>query len=277
MKWRHLKRLGSSRGRENKKMKGFNTALRTLTLIPWPGEECEDLSHSLAWFAVVGLFLGLILYAIALLWRLVPFAPWPAGIALIMVGAEIWLTRGLHLDGLADWADSLGGIKEREKRLVIMKDARMGAFGVMALVLAVAAKWIAFERLFSFGAVIWVLPILTLSRGMMVELIVTLPYARKGEGTARAFVEGASTRHRWISHLVCLGLCSFYGPFGLAALAIAWVTQRLFASRCQSRFGGITGDLLGTANEMVEIGLLILCALPGEFIMGYTGWTWIIR
>ncbi len=256
-------------------MKGFITALRTLTLIPLPGEDCEDLSDSLAWFAVIGVILGAILYAIAFLWRLVPFGSWPAGIALIMAGVEIWLTRGLHLDGLADWADSLGGFKDREKRLAIMKDSRMGAFGTMAIVLAVAAKWIAFERLFSFGAVIWVLPILALSRGMLVELIVTLPYARKGEGTARAFVEGASNRDRWISHLVCLGLCSFFGPLGLAALAIAWVIQRLFAYQCQRQFRGITGDLLGTANEMVEIGLLILCALPGEVIMGCTGWTWI--
>ena len=257
-------------------MKGFSTALRTLTLIPWPGKESEDLSDSLPWFAAVGFLLGLILYGLALLWRSSPFAPWPAGIALITVGVEIWITRGLHLDGLADWADSFGGIKEREKRLAIMKDARVGAFGVMALVLAVAAKWMAFERLFSAGAVIWVLPILTLSRGMMVELIVTLPYARDGEGTARVFVEGASPRDMWISHLVCFGLCSFYGPPGLAAFAIAWVIQRLFASLCHSRFGGITGDLLGTANEMVEIGLLILCALPGEALSRFTGWGWII-
>jgi adenosylcobinamide-GDP ribazoletransferase len=257
-------------------MKGFGTALRTLTVIPWPGAESEDLSESLPWFAIVGLFLGLVLYATSILWRLVPFGSWPAGIALIMVGVEIWLTRGLHLDGLADWADSLGGIKEREKRLAIMKDHWTGAFGVMALVLALAAKWIAFERLFASGAVIWVLPILTLSRGMMVELIVTLPYARKGEGMARAFVEGASTKDRWVSHFVCLGLCSFYGPFGLAALVMAWVIQRLFASLCLRRFGGITGDLLGTVNEMVEISLLILCAFTGECIMSYTGWTWLM-
>ena len=258
-------------------MKGFNTALRTLTLIPWPRKESEDLSDSLPWFVVVGLLLGLILYCLALLWRLVPFPAWPAGIGLIMVGAETWLTRGLHLDGLADWADSFGGIRDTEKRLDMMKDARTGAFGVMALVLAVAAKWMAFQRLFSCGAVIWILPILALSRGMMVELLATLPYARKGAGTARAFAEGASTGHRWISHLACLVLCGFYGPFGLAAWAVAWVIQRLFAARCRNQFGGITGDLLGTANEMVEVGLLMLCALPGAWIMDYTGWTWIIR
>ncbi|MCP4664893.1 MAG: adenosylcobinamide-GDP ribazoletransferase [Deltaproteobacteria bacterium] len=258
-------------------MRGLVTAFRTLTSIPLPGRESRDPSDSLAWFAVVGLFLGMILWAIASLWRLMPFAPWPAGVALMMVGAEIWLTGGLHLDGLADWADSLGGLKQREKRLAIMKDARMGAFGTMALILAVAAKWMAFERLFSFSALIWVLPILAFSRGMLVELIVTLPYARKGEGTARAFVEGASTRDRWVSHLVCLCVSGFYGPFGFAALGMAWIIQRLFAARCRSQFGGITGDLLGTANELVETGLLILCALTGEVIMGSTGWAWIFR
>ena len=135
-------------------MKGFVIALRTLTLILWPGKESEDLSASLPWFPIVGLFLGVILCGIGYLWTKLLLSQWMAGAALLMVGLEVWLTRGLHLDGLADWADSIGGFREREKRLAIMKDVSLGAFGVLALFLALMAKWVAFERILGTGSFI---------------------------------------------------------------------------------------------------------------------------
>jgi len=256
-------------------MKGLATAFRTLTVIPWTGKKGEDFSASLPWFPVVGLALGLILYAIAYIWTLLPVSQWSAGAALLIVAIEIWLTRGLHLDGLADWADSIAGGNDREKRLAIMKDVRLGAFGVLALILAVMAKWLAFERILSAGSAIWLLFILIVSRDMMVELITTLPYARSGEGMARPFVTGASEKHRQAAHLLSLGFCVPFGPLGLAFMILARLLTWMFRSRCQNRFGGITGDLIGTANEMVEISLLVICALAGKGILCYTGWAWI--
>jgi adenosylcobinamide-GDP ribazoletransferase len=261
--------------RRNMHMKGLVIALRTLTLISWPGKESEDLSTSLPWFPVVGLFLGLILYGIGYIWTKLLLSQWMAGTALLMVGVEVWLTRGLHLDGLADWADSIGGFQEREKRLAIMKDVSLGAFGVMALILALMAKWIAFERILIIGSFIWLLPIFALSRGMMVDLITTLPYAREGEGMARSFVKGASPKHRLASNLISLGICLPFGPVGLAFFGIAGFMTFLFKGRCRKRFGGITGDLLGTANEMLETCLLMVCALPGKILLYYTGWAWV--
>ena len=254
---------------------GFTTALRTLTLIPCPGKESEEMPNSLPWFPVVGLFLGLIIYGMASMWAVLPFSSWPAGGALFMVAAEIWLTRGLHLDGLADWADSIGGGIDREKRLAIMRDVSLGAFGVLALIVALMAKWIAFERLLCSGSAVWVIAIFILSRCMMVELITSLPYARAGEGMGRAFVAGASRKHRIASHLLCLFLCLPFGPPGLGLFGLALLQTRLFALRVRDRFGGITGDLLGTANEMVEISLLLICAWPGGVILSYSGWDWV--
>jgi len=92
---------------------GLGTALKTLTLFPWPRRESEDFGSSLIWFPVIGLLLGLILYGINLLWGLLPFTPWPGAIALLLLAIDIYLTRGLHLDGLADWADSIGGFFQR--------------------------------------------------------------------------------------------------------------------------------------------------------------------
>ena len=254
---------------------GFGTALKTLTVIPWPGRGSEDFASSLVWFPVIGLLLGSILYGISLPWKLLPFEPWPAGTALLLVVADICLTRGLHFDGLADWADSIGGFLQREKRLSIMKDTSLGAFGVLALIVALLSKWIAFERLISCGAAVWIIVVLIVSRDMMVELITTLPYARAEDGTGKPFVIQASARQRVLSHIVTIILCLSFGPFFLLLFCLGRLETWLFGMRCRQEFGGITGDLLGTANEMVEVTLLMICALLGENLLYYTGWAWI--
>ena len=269
--------VGNQRPEEGRKspIRGLGGAITTLTLVQWPWRESEDLSDSLPWFPLVGLFVGLILYGIGRTWSLLPFIQWPAGAAFAMVAVEVWLTRGLHLDGLADWADSVGGLFDREKRLAIMKDVRVGTFGILALILALVAKWLAFERLLSSASIIWLLTVFTLSRGMMVELITTFPYARTGEGMAKPFVKGASQKHRIVSHCLSLGFCLLYGPLGLALFGLAGFITWLFGAYCRRQYGGITGDLLGTANEIVEVGLLMICALPGKTILNYTGWSWV--
>ncbi len=255
-------------------MKGFISAIRTLTIIPIPGRESDKLSSALPWFPVVGLVLGLILYATGRLWLLIPFDPWFSGGALLLVAVEVCLTRGLHLDGLADWADSIGGFG-KERRLAIMKDVSLGTFGVLALILVLTAKWFAFERLLASGFIIVIPVIMIVSRDMLVELQLTLPYARSEEGMAGPFVEGASNVHRIISHVVTLGICLAFGPLGFALFVSALLMAKIFGARCRKQFGGITGDLLGTANEMLEIVLLVLCALPGPSILCYTEWSWV--
>ena len=251
-------------------------AFRTLTILSWPGKESEDLSSALPWFPVVGAILGLILYALARIGVALSIEPWHGGIAIIIVGVGVWLTRGLHLDGVADWADSIGGSHSKEKRLAIMKDSHIGAFGVVALILLLFTKWLAIERLLSSGPIIWVVIIMVISRDMMVELITTLPYARPGEGMGRPFVEGASLRHRLISHILCLLFCLLFGPFGFALWGVAMIITWIFHIRCKNGFGGITGDLLGTANEMVEVILLVLLAFPGTTLCNYMGWAWVV-
>ena len=263
--------------RKTRPVNSFGTALKTLTLVSWPGKKNEDFSTSLPWFPAVGLFLGMILCGIGYVWTGLLPGQWLGGAALLIVGVEVWLTRGLHLDGLADWADSIGGFQEREKRLAIMKDTSLGAFGVLALILALMARWVAFERILGADSLIWLLPIFALSRGMMVYLITTLPYARVEEGMAKPFVKGASPRHRLSSHLICLVICLPFGPLGLAFFVFAGFVTWLFKVRCLKRFGGITGDLLGTANEMVELCLLLIIALPGKSILNYTGWIWVLN
>src|SRR5512145_1363019 len=119
---------------------GLVTALRTLTILPVPGSDASDMSRALPWFPLVGCLLGFLLWGLA--WGFGFMAVfWPGGTALVVVAASAILTRGLHLDGLADWADGFGGGRDKERTLAIMKDSHVGAFGVIALIIVLIARW----------------------------------------------------------------------------------------------------------------------------------------
>ncbi|RPI76678.1 MAG: adenosylcobinamide-GDP ribazoletransferase [Desulfobacteraceae bacterium] len=142
-------------------MQGLISAIRTLTIIPIPGKIEDNFSAALSWFPLVGFFIGSLLFGLAWLWLQIIGLHWPEGNALLLVLFQIILTRGLHLDGLADWADSWGG-RDRQHRLAIMKDSRIGSFGVLALVATLLAKYIFFLRLVASGTFVWVI-LLTLT------------------------------------------------------------------------------------------------------------------
>ena len=256
-------------------MSGFITAMRTLTIIPLPGKEGQSFSVSMVWFPMVGLILGLIIYGLGLLWVRLLSIDWPWGGAAVLLIVQVILTRGLHLDGLADWADALGVQRGKASRLAVMKDPRVGAFGVLALIAVFMAKWVAFERLISTGSFMWMMFIMIISRDMMVLLMTTLPYARSEEGMASPFIKDISTGHKIWPHIICLILCIFAGPAGVVLYGLGWIITGLLRASYEGGFGGITGDLLGTTNEIVEVILLWICAVPGQFMMAYTSWGWL--
>jgi adenosylcobinamide-GDP ribazoletransferase len=246
-------------------IKGLITAIRTLTVIPVPGKEGDDFSSSLPWFPVVGLIVGMIIYIAALLWALIPFEKWSWGCAAVLSAMSILLTRGLHMDGLADWADSFGGF-DRERRLAIMKDSSLGAFGVMAVTLGIIFRLVALERIAASGSLIYLIIIPVISRDMLVELQTTLRYARS-DGMAGLFIKGANNRHRMISHLIALGICLFSGAAGAVLYLSAFAVTIFLKGTFRRQFNGITGDLLGASNEILEVILLIITAIPGKMIL----------
>jgi adenosylcobinamide-GDP ribazoletransferase len=245
--------------------KGLITAIRTLTVIPVPGKEGDDFSAALPWFPIVGLLLGLILYATAFIWNHLPFDHWSWGCAVILSTILIWLTRGLHMDGLADWADSLGGFG-RERRLAIMKDSSLGAFGVMAIALGIIIKLIALERIVSSGSFIFLIIIPVISRNMLVELQTTLPYARN-EGMAGIFIKNATNKHRIVSHVIAIIMCAVLGLTGIFLFIAAFAVTLFLKGMFRRQFNGITGDLLGASNEIIEVILLMIAAIPGTKIL----------
>jgi cobalamin synthase len=109
-------------------------------------------------------------------------------VAVLVVALSAWVTRGLHLDGLADFADGLGGGSTREEALRIMRDPAVGAFGVIALVLVLVVKIAAVDALPSAEALV-LAP--ALARWTAVPMGVFLPYAREGQGLGAALTGDA--------------------------------------------------------------------------------------
>ncbi len=239
-------------------LNGLITALRTLSILPVPGKDAASFAASLGWFPLVGTVIGLPLCAMGLYLG----DHWSAGTAMLMVTTSVVLTRGLHLDGLADCVDGFGSGAKRERVLEIMKDPCVGAFGAIALVLVLAAKGVAFERIIRLNREWHVVAAYALSRAMQVELAVCLPYARK-TGTAAAFVQGAKPRHRVVALAMglLLAVLACGGLWGVVLFVAVWLLARLFGLWCLKRVGGVTGDLLGTCSEITETAALLLVAV----------------
>ncbi len=239
-------------------LNGLITAVRTLSIFPVPGKDAEHFCSAFYWFTCVGALLGSILYLTTWGMRFISGADWAEGMAFLILILGVLLTRGFHLDGLADFADGFWGGHSRDRTLAIMKDSLLGTFGVTALILLLLGKWIALVRLLELNRAYWIIPAFVVSRTLLVELSVCLPYARKS-GTAGAFMQNAGQRHRAVAFLVALViLIPLYNIKGLIVLVMGWIFSRIFGLWCLKRVGGITGDLLGACCEISETLVLFL-------------------
>jgi adenosylcobinamide-GDP ribazoletransferase len=239
-------------------MRSLLVAIGFLTRLPVPtglfGDERVK-AHSLPWYPLVGLLIGVVLAVLAWLLR---DSPALLSAALIVL-AWVVMTGALHLDGLADSADAwIGGLGDREKTLAIMKDPRSGPAGVVALVLVLLLKVAALESLGTFQ---WLALLLAplLARGSLVALFITTPYVRsRGIGAALANAPGRACA---VSLAITAGLCALAKWRGALALLVAVLVFGLWRHACQRRLGGFTGDTAGALAEMVEAAVLVALAV----------------
>ncbi|MDZ4184928.1 MAG: adenosylcobinamide-GDP ribazoletransferase [Desulfuromonadales bacterium] len=235
-------------------------ALLFLTVLPLTAAagSAQQLGRSMAYFPLVGLGLGLLLAGVhQLLLLIFP----PAVGALLVLLLLIYATGALHLDGVADTADGMYGIRDRASRLRIMKDSRVGAMGVVALLCLLLLKVVSLTAIPP--AVRWqvLIALPVVGRWMMVALAVLAPYARSEGGTGSVFVEGVGRRELMLATLilatVLLGLFQLWGLTLLAALILAVIAiERYF----RVRLGGVTGDILGAVCEWSEALFLLLAS-----------------
>jgi adenosylcobinamide-GDP ribazoletransferase len=235
---------------------GLALAIRYLTILPLPGgghAPAERLGRAAGWFPVVGAGLGLVLAAVD--WTTTRLFP-PLLAALLTVTVWKVSTGGLHLDGLADCLDGLMG-RDREQRLAIMRDSRIGTFGAVGLILFLMLEIVAVSDLpREWRAAVLVAAPAT-ARAMPPMLARLFPAAR-AEGQGAAFVGGVGRAGAVLAVLVAVGVsAAALGGVGLASAGAGLVVASGAAWVVVRRLGGVTGDVLGAAVEGAELTVLL--------------------
>lgn len=241
-------------------MTGLVVATRYLTIVPVPGPvrmNANALGRAAPWFPVIGIGIGVVL---ALTDRVTQvFFP------LLLAGlltVTVWklLTGGLHLDGLADCLDSLGG-RDAEQRLAIMRDSRIGAFGACALIVSIVLRWsslaaIAEPRLVAIARIV----AHAAARAPLPLLMRALPPARTDGLSAGA---GPPPPQSVVIALALGIVCLLFG-FGVSGTMtalVALVAAALALARvAKKQIGGQTGDVLGALEQVCEAAVLAIAS-----------------
>lgn len=234
-------------------MRNLIFAVQFLTRLPLPmraNQKPDALAAAAKWFPLVGLLIGGVLAACLALGGKID--PWLG--ALLAVAGWVWITGGIHLDGLSDLADALGGAhRDPEKLLHIMRDPHTGVFGIIVIWLALSAKLVLLMLLASKPDNLWaVLLIPAWARLGPVVWAQTLPAL--GAGLGQRFGQHAQPVI-WMTWLLLLSIASWLLAPALLFAAPILLAWWLFL---KYRVKGMNGDCLGAGVEFTET--LLLCA-----------------
>ncbi len=231
-------------------------AIGFLTRFPVPrGQPDEaDFGRAIAWFPLAGVLLGAVLLGLDRMagGRL------PVTVeAVLLVALLAALTGGLHLDGLADVFDGLGGGRgDRARILEIMRDSRIGAHGATALLLALLLKAVSLAVVLERGMSPALVAFPAVARLGVAVLVFAFPYARP-EGLGRAFKSHGRPVHLAVAVATTAAVLAATGRATLAPAAAALAAALLFAAWVSRRLGGLTGDVYGAGVEVAEVAFLV--------------------
>jgi adenosylcobinamide-GDP ribazoletransferase len=236
-------------------MRNLRIAFGFLTTFPIKLPEdwsVGDSGRAAVWYPFVGLVIGGTTW---LAWKvaMLVLSPFVAGVMVLIVW--IALTGGLHLDGLADCCDGLLASALPERRLDIMKDPHLGAFGVIGLVLILLLKAMMLGILTSSTSLGIVLAA-SLSRWFILP-VALFPLARNG-GMGADFSSGLRRASVYISALLPFGLAIALGVRGIFSIVAAFIATGLILLFTKIRIGGVTGDVFGLVVEVVETIVLLV-------------------
>lgn len=245
----------------NQWLDDLRTAIAFLTRLPMPhpdGARGENFARAQRMFPLVGALIGAAVGLLCLLLRAVG-VPDLAAAALALGGGAL-LTGALHEDGLADVADGFGGGRDVAAKLEIMRDSRLGTYGALALVVCFVAKLAALAAIPDHVVVQSLIAAHALGRGVLPWLASSLPNARKDglaanagrpDGTIAAVAAGVALLIAILALPLASALLAAITA-GAAAAIMAWLAKR--------QIGGLTGDVLGAAEQVAETVILLLLA-----------------
>ncbi|TPE46613.1 adenosylcobinamide-GDP ribazoletransferase [Amaricoccus solimangrovi] len=252
------------RGRLAAEWASFLLACQFLTRLPIPARwDAGRMAAAPRWYPAAGLVVGALAaaaYGLAAL-------RFGSGLAaLAALGAGMLVTGCLHEDGFADVCDGIGGGASRERALEIMRDSRLGTYGVAGLALMLLARWQALAELRPALIPLALLAGHAASRASCVAAMAGGTYARAA-GAAASVAGGVGWRSVAVAALIAaapvlalLILAPVAALAGVAALALAHLATRLWYGR---RLGGYTGDCLGAVQQTGELA----------FYLGLLGWS----
>jgi adenosylcobinamide-GDP ribazoletransferase len=253
---------------------GFRFAFGTLTVLPvrvtrWDREAAR---RGMMVAPAVGVVVGGCAAGLGLLLLFLGAGPLLAAVGSVAVPAV--LTRGLHLDGLADTADGLGSGKPAEDALRIMKQSDIGPFGVLTLVFVLLAQVAALAQLYgdswARGAAAAIVSGIVARLALTWAARVGVPAARpEGLGAAVAGVVpvGGAVAMTLSNGVISAALGPIFGGHGyvhvVVAVVVALVIAELLLRHCRRRFGGVTGDVFGGLAETAATAVLVVLSLGG--------------
>ena len=244
----------------------LRSALRFFTRLPVGRPDPSASFHGvMVWLPVVGLIIGLIIGLVV--WGVALALP-PVLCGVFGCFAWVAITGGLHLDGVADCGDGMLVEAPREKRLVIMKDSRLGTFGGVALffvlLFKVAALACLCERAMpttaSLAFFVGVCVMAAVLGRSAVFVAQRLPSARP-DGMGSMVAKGTDKSHELRAFVLCVLVCAFNGWLGVLAFVAASFIVWLLLSAAMKRLGGVTGDVYGCLIELTECAVLTACCL----------------
>lgn len=227
----------------------FLTVLPAVVRRPFSPQE---LGRAAGWFPLVGLVLGGALLGL----QAGLSAAFPTGIsAALVVLAWIVLTRALHFDGFVDMCDALFGGFTSERRLEILKDSHIGAFGLAGGVLLLLLKYSALAYSGRVYPGLLLAPLL--GRWVLCLALFFYPYARQ-RGLGRDMKDNVRWGQVLLSTLLSVSAAWFFGGLaGIIAAGLACLTLALGAWFTLHRIPGLTGDSYGALCEMTELVILL--------------------
>jgi adenosylcobinamide-GDP ribazoletransferase len=251
---------------------GVRFAFGTLTVLPVSGARWDRSAAraGMVCAPLAGLVVGLCAAAAGGAALLLGASPLLAAVATVAVPAV--LTRGLHLDGLADVADGLGSGRPAEGALEVMKRSDIGPFGVVALLLVLLAQVAAVAGLYAagwaWGAVAVAVSAVAARAALTLAAREGVPAARPG-GLGAAVAGAVPSRSAVLTGaaavLAAAGAGAPWGPYGAvrcaAAVVLALGAAELLLGRCRRRLGGVTGDVFGGVCETALTTSLVVLAL----------------
>ena len=229
-----------------------------------PGSD-RELGRSVGWFPLVGAVVGALSGGVY--WAL--HGPLGAPIAAVVaIAASAATTGGFHEDGLADTADALGGTS-RARRLEIMKDSRLGAFGVLALVFSTLVRVFAVSSLAPVDGLVALVVAHMLGRAMAVATMGLVP-AAGDSGLGHSYTAHLPRAWTAAAVLVSSAAAASLGLPGAVALASGAAGAAAVVLVARRAFGGTTGDVLGAVEQVVEMAALVSAAS----LAAAHGWSW---